>query len=205
MTQLRQRMIEDMQLRGLAETTQETYVGVVRRLAKHYGKSPADIGEEELRQYFLYLQNDRQLSPSTISIALSGIRFLFKHTLRRDWPALDLVRPKPKKKLPVVLSVAEVGEILGVIRRPAYRVCLSTIYSCGLRINAGVHLQVRDIDSDRMTVHIRDSKGSQDRYVPLPRPVLEMLRGYWRLHRHPKWLFPARAQGTVSPPRPPSR
>jgi len=197
MTRLRQRMVEDMQLHGLSEKTQEAYVGAVRQLAEHYGKSPQHISDEELRQYFLHLTNVKQLSPSTIRVALYGIKFLFQHTLRKEWPTLDLVRPRREKKLPVVLSVAEVRQILGIIRRPRYRVCLSTIYACGLRVSEGVHLQVRDIDSDRMMVHVRHGKGAKDRYVLLPVPTVEMLRCYWRTHRHPEWLFPAPTKSGV--------
>jgi len=197
MTRLRQRMVEDMQLRGLSEKTQEAYVRAVRQLAEHYGKSPQHISDEELRQYFLHLTNVKQLSPSTIQVALYGIKFLFQYTLRKEWPTLDLVRPRREKKLPVVLSVAEVRRILGIIRRPRYRVCLSTIYACGLRLSEGVHLQVRDIDGDRTMVHVRHGKGAKDRYVPLPVPTLEMLRRYWRTHQHPEWLFPAPTKSGV--------
>jgi integrase/recombinase XerD len=190
-------MVEDMQLRGLSEKTQDGYVRAVRQLAEHYDKSPQNITDEELRQYFLHLTNVKHLSPSTIRVTLYGIKFLFQHTLRKEWPTLDLVRPRREKKLPVVLSVAEVRQILGIIRRPRYRVCLSTIYACGLRLREGVHLQVRNIDSDRMMVHVQHGKGAKDRYVPLPVPTLEMLRRYWRTHRHPEWLFPAPTKSGV--------
>jgi site-specific recombinase XerD len=193
-------MVEDMQLRGLSEKTQEAYVGAVRQLAEHYGKSPQHIGDEELRQYFLHLTNVKQVSPSTIRVALYGIKFLFQHTLRKEWLTLDLVRPRREKKLPIVLSVAEVRRILGIIRRSHYRVCLSTIYACGLRLREGVYLQVRDIDSDRMMVHVRHGKGAKDRYLPLPVPTLEMLRRYWGTHRHPEWLFPAPTKSGVPLP-----
>ena len=191
MTPLRQRMVEDMQLRGLSEKTQEAYVRAVRQLAEHYGKSPEQISEEELRQYFLYLKNGKQVSSSTLRIALCGIKFLFQYTLRIKWPTLDLVRPPGEKKLPVVLSRDEVRCILGRLHRPRYRVCLSTIYACGLRLGEGTRLQVRDIDSDRMVVHVRHGRGAKDRYVPLPICALEMLRRYWSTHRHAEWLFPA--------------
>jgi site-specific recombinase XerD len=134
-----------------------------------------------------------------LPIALCGIKFLFQHTLRREWPTLDLVRPRRENKLPVVLSVGEVHCILGRIRLPRYRVCLSTIYTCGLRLREGTHLQVRDIDSDRMVVHVRHGKRGKDRYVPLPDCTLEMLRQYWSTHRHPQWLFPAPTPLGVSP------
>jgi integrase/recombinase XerD len=199
MTPLRRRMVEDMQLRGLSEKTQEAYVRAVRQLAEHYGKSPDCIAEEELRQYFLYLKNDKQASSSTLNVTLNGLKFFYQHTLRSEWPTFDLVRSPRAKKLPVVLSAAEVRRILRCLYRPCYRACLTTIYSCGLRLQEGVHLQVRDIDSDRMMVHVRHAKGKKDRYVPLPFCTLKMLRQHWSTHRHPRWLFPASARMGVSP------
>ena len=193
-THLRQRMIEDMQLRGLSERTQELYVRAVRQLAEHYGKSPEQISEEDLRQYFLYLKNVKQYSRSTSTVALCGIKFFYEHTLRREWPMLTLIRPPRERKLPVVLSRQEVHRVLGCLRRSHYRICLSTIYSCGLRLEEGVHLQVSDIDSDRMMIRVR-GKGRKERYVPLPQRTLELLREHWLTHRHPVWLFPARGQG----------
>jgi integrase/recombinase XerD len=200
MTPLRQRMIEDMQLRGLSKTTQQSYVGAVKRLAKHYGKSPEQITEEELRQYFLYLKNDKCIANSTYMTNLCGIRFLYQHTLKRDWPVLDLARPSREKKLPVVLSRVEVRQILSCLRRPYYRACLNTIYACGLRLQEGLHLQVGDIDSGRMMLHVQHGKGSRDRYVPLPNLSLEMLRQHWSTHRHALWLFPASTRkGVILP------
>ena len=190
MTKLRQRMIEDMQLRGLSEKTQESYLRSVRQLAEHYHKAPDQISEEELRQYFLYLKNVRQVSHSSCTVALCGIKFFYVRTLRREWPTLELVRSPREKKLPVVLSVEEVGQILGCVRRMKYRVCLGTLYSCGLRLKEGLHLRVGDIDSDRLQIHVRLGKGGKDRYVPLPERTLKMLRQYWVTHRHPDWLFP---------------
>lgn len=108
---------------------------------------------------------------------------------------LDFVRPSREKKLPVVLSIDEVGKVLGCVRRFHYRVCLSTIYSCGLRISEGVRLQVADIDSERMVIHVRQGKGGRDRYVPLPKQTLELLRQQWLCHRHEQWLFPVRTRG----------
>jgi integrase/recombinase XerD len=196
-TQLRQRMIEDMQLRGLAERTQEMYVIVVRQLAEHYSKSPDLITEEELRQYFLYLKNDKHYSRSAMTVALCGLKFFYEQTLQREWAILDVVRPPRERKLPVVLSREEVHRILGRLRRPCYQACLSTIYSCGLRLQEGVHLQVSDIDSARMLIHVR-GKGSRDRYVPLPQRTLEMLREYWATHRHPVFIFPDRQDLTCA-------
>lgn len=192
MTALRQKMIEDMQLRGLSARTQETYVRVVRQLAEYYRKPPDQLSQEELRQYFLHLKNDKHASRSTCTQALSGLKFLYEQTLQRDWPILDFIRPAPEHKLPVILSIEEVRQVLGCLRQPHYRVCLSTIYACGLRLLEGVQLQGRDIDSGRMLVHVRGGKGNKDRYVPLPEQTLQQLRHHWRGHRHPVWLFPRR-------------
>ena len=197
MTPLRQRMIEDMQLRGLSKNTRRAYVLAVRQLAEHYNKSPDQIAEEELREYFLHLRNVKRVSPSTFTVALCGIKFLYRYTLKRTWPTLEMARSSQEKRLPVVLSTDEVRRVLRCIRRPRYRASLSTIYACGLRIGEATHLQVRDLDSDRMVVHVRHSKRSKDRYVPLPQGILVVLRQYWCTHRHPVWLFPARTRGGV--------
>jgi integrase/recombinase XerD len=194
MTRLRQRMIEDMQLRGLSAKTQDAYVRAVRQLAEHYGKSPDRITEEELRQYFLYLKNVKRASRSACTVALCGLKLFYQRTIKRDWPTLDLVRSPREKKLPVVFSTAEVRRVLGHLRRQHYRACLSTIYCCGLRVREGVRLQVKDIDSERMFIHVRHGKGAKDRCVPLPECTLQMLRRYWSTHRHAVWLFPARTR-----------
>jgi integrase/recombinase XerD len=190
MTPLRQRMTEDMQLRGFSPRTQESYVTAVRQLAEHFHTSPDRLTEEDLRQYFLYLANDKKVARATATIALCGIKFFFERTLQRDWPTLRFVRPPREKKLPVVLSRDEVRRILSEVRIPVYRVCLTTIYACGLRLLEGAHLQVPDVDSGRMVLHIH-GKGKKDRYVPLATPTLEALRAHWRTHRSPVWLFPA--------------
>src|SRR5712691_9035538 len=197
MTELRQRMIESLQLRGMSERTQEMYVRAVRQLAQHYHKSPDLITEEELRQYFLYVKNVKKWSRSGSTIALCGIKFFFEQTLCREFTTLRLVRPPREKKLPVILSFQEVRQILACIRLPRYRVCLSTIYSCGLRLQEGTRLQVADIDSARMMLHVRHGKGAKDRYVPLPERTLQMLRQYWKQHRNPLLLFPAEGRNHI--------
>jgi site-specific recombinase XerC len=167
-TELRKRMIECLQLRGLSERTQESYVRAVRQLSEHYHKSPELITEEELRRYFLFLKNIKLYSRNTMTIAICGIRFCYQQTLNRNWNIFGIVRPAPEKKLPVILSREETFQILALIRLSRYRVCLSTIYSCGLRLQEGIRLAVPDIDSARMMIHVRHGKGAKDRYVPLP-------------------------------------
>jgi integrase/recombinase XerD len=188
---LRQKMIEDMQLHGFAERTQEAYLLAVRQLAKHYRKSPDQIEEEELRQYFLFLKNEKHAARATCTIALCGIKFFYEKTLGREWKTLEFLRPPKEKKLPVVLSVSEVRRVLSCVHHLQYRVCLTVIYACGLRLLEGVRLQVNEIDGERKLLHVRAGKGGKDRYVPLPDTCLQLLRLHWRIHRNPVWLFPS--------------
>ncbi len=190
MSTLHERMIQDMQLRGFSPRTQESYARAVRKLAEHYHKSPDLVTEEELRQYFLYRTNVSRWSRVACTIALCGIKFFYEQTLRRDWTTVGLVKPKRVKSLPTVLSVEEVRRALACVHMFRHRVCLATIYSCGLRLTEGRTLRIPDIDSARMFLHIH-GKGNKDRYVPLPTRTLELLRQLWRTHRHAQWLFPA--------------
>lgn len=195
MTPLQQRMRDDLQLRGLSERTQEMYVRAVYQLAAHYHKSPARITEEELRAYFLSLKNVKHYSRSASTIALCGITFFYEHPLKRAWSTLTFVRAPREQQLPVILSVEEVRTLLAHLKLLRYRVCLTTIYSCGLRLQEDTHLQVPAIDSARMLVHVRCGTGAKDRYVPWPTRTLALLRQYWPTHRHPVWLFPAPGRG----------
>jgi site-specific recombinase XerD len=190
MTPLRQRMREDMQLRGFAARTQEAYLYAVTQLARYYHKPPDTITEDELRQFFLYLVNVKHVARATHTIFLCGIKFFFERTLGRRWSTFEILRPPRQQKLPVILSREEVRRILSVVRIPVYRICLTTIYACGLRLMEGARLQAPDIDSARMVLHIH-GKAGRDRYVPLPSATLEQLRTYWLTHRAPQWLFPA--------------
>lgn len=192
MTPIRRKMIEDMQLHGLSEATQKSYAGHVRQLAAHYHKPPDQLSEEEVRRYVLYLQNEKQAANATCIVAVAALRFFYQRSLQQAWGLFDLIRPRKEKKLPVVLSQEEVQRILGCVRRQRHRVCLTTIYSCGLRISEGIHLQVSQIDSEYMRLHIYQGKGNKDRYVPLPQRTLILLRQYWATHRHGKWLFPGK-------------
>lgn len=190
MSALRQRMIEEMQLKRFAERTQESYLEAVTKLVRYVGKAPDQISAEEMRHYFLYLTNEKQLARSSVMQAICGLKFFYEQVLKRDWTIYDIQWPRREKKLPVVLSVEEVHRVLTCVQQPAHRVCLSTIYSCGLRLGEGVPLTVKAIDSSRMVLHVRSGKGAKDRYVPLPQATLTLLRQHWTTHRHPKWLFP---------------
>lgn len=188
-------MTEDLQLKGYSERTQQMYVRAVRQLAEHYNKSPDKITEEDLRDYFLYGKNIKKWSRTTSTIALCGIKFFYENTMKRDWTTLTFVRAKREKKLPVILSKEEVRTILRNVKLLRYRVCLTTIYSCGLRLQEGTHLQVKDIDSARGLIHVHCGKGAKDRYVPLPNRTLQLLRQHWKSHHNPVLLFPATGRG----------
>jgi len=190
MTVLRTRFLEDLQLHGYAPKTQKCYVAAVASLAQYFGKSPDQITEEELRRYFLHLTLEKKVARTTATLALCALKFFFQTTLQRAWPCFNLVRPPKSQKLPAVLSRQEVQRILACVRRRRYRVCLTTLYACGLRLTEGCSLQVGDVDSARMLLHVH-GKGSKDRYVPLPQKTLTQLRQLWREHRSPTWLFPA--------------
>lgn len=193
MTPLRRRMTEDLQLRGYAGPTIQAYLLVVSQLARFYRTSPDQLTEEQLRDYLLHLATVRKIAPSSFTVALCGIKFFYEHTLGRHWPVLDIARPKREHRLPVVLSHDEVRRVLAAVRTPVYRVCLTLLYACGLRLLEGLRLHVPEIDGDRKMVHIRGGKGGKDRLVPLPDAALTLLRAFWRTHRDPVWRFPPTA------------
>ena len=191
MTELRQRMIEDMKLAGLSDGTQQVYADGVKKLAEHYDRPPDQLTEEQVRQFFLHLTQDKNLARSTVRVRLFALKFFYTKTLGRDWRFLNLSRIKKNRKLPVVLSPQEAWHLLTLIRRPAARMSATMMYACGLRASEATHLQIRDIDSRRMVVEVRRGKGDKDRQVPLPVRILKNLRQYWR-EQNPSqpWIFP---------------
>jgi integrase/recombinase XerD len=189
------RMIQDMQLHGYSDRTQVSYARCVRQLYQYTQCPPAEITEDQLREYFLYRMNESKWARATMMIAYSGIKFFFLNTLKRDWHTLDLVRPQRERKLPVVLSIDEVRQILAAFTTPQHRAYYTTVYSCGLRLLEGLNLQVSDIDGDRMMLHVHRGKGAKDRYVPLPKGTLELLRNYWKTHRNKVLIFPSLGRG----------
>ena len=184
------RMQQDLQLAGMSERTQESYLRAVRKLAAYTGKSPDLIDEEELRGYFYYIRNDQLWEASSIRVAYSGIKFFYRHTCRRDWPTLDYLRVEEVLKLPTVLSLEETHQLLESIRLPCHHAFFWTVYAMGLRMQEALHLQVTDIDAQRMLVHIHRGKGHKDRLVPLSPKPLNLMRQYWSTHRNPMWIFP---------------
>jgi len=162
-------------------------------LSEFYGKSPDLISAEDIRQYCIHLKSEKKVARQTSTQAICAIKLFWEKTLKRVWPhELELARANPQFKLPVVLSAAEVRRILAGVPALDHRVCLITIYSCGLRLGEGLRLEVRDIDSERRFLHIRGGKGNQDRYVPFPERTLQRLRELWKTHRHPTLIFPAK-------------
>jgi site-specific recombinase XerD len=187
-------MLQDLQLAGLSERTQEAYLRAVRQLADHFRTPPDRLSESQVREYFLHLKNDKKFASASLVIAYSGIKFFYSHTAPRDWPTLRRLRVRKEQRLPDVLSVDEVRRLIAAVRTPHNRAYFWTVYSLGLRLEEGLHLQVSDIDGERMLVHVRRGKGAKDRYVPLPGRTLAALREYWATHRHPAWLFPDRGR-----------
>jgi len=190
MSNLRERMMNDMQLHGFAESTHQAYTRTVRQLQQFYNLSPEIISEEQLRDYFIHRRNVSHWSPSTMRIAYNGIKFFYTYTLKRDWGVLMLVRAESEHKLPTVLTIDEVRLILHAVNTPHNKAYFTIVYSCGLRLQEALHLQVSDIDGNRKLIHVRLGKGAKDRYVPLPDSTLKMLRDYWKTHRNETWIFP---------------
>lgn len=196
MTPLRQRMLEDMQVRNLSPLTQRSYVEHVSRFARHFGRSPALLGPEEIRAYQVYLTNEKQLAPASIVITVAALRFLYTVTLQKTW-SVEAAIPAPKvpQTLPVVLSPAEVVQFLDHVAAPKHRTILTTCYAAGLRISEAVRLTPPAIDSQRMVLRVEQGKGQKDRYVMLSLTLLAILRDWWRMSRSTPWLFPGDRPG----------
>ena len=196
MTPLRRRMIEDMQVRNLAPHTQRSYLQQVSQFARYFGKSPELLGPDDVRTYQIHLSQDRQLSASSMLVAVAAIRFLYRVTLKREWCIDDAVPTCRKpQRLPVVLSRDEVGRFLDAVDLLKHRVILTVCYAAGLRISEAVRLTSAAIDSQRMVIRIEEGKGRKDRYVMLSPKLLDVLRDYWRTVRPKQWLFPGDLPG----------
>lgn len=192
MTPLRQRMLEDMQVRNLAPKTQRTYVGRVAAFARHFGRSPELLGPEEIRAYQVYLVQEQHVSWSLFNQSVCALRFLYRTTLGKDWAVEHIPFPRQAQTLPVVLSLAEVAQFFQAIRSLKYRAILMTAYAAGLRVAEVTALRVPDLDSPRRVIHIRQGKGRKDRLVMLSPRLLILLREYWHAVRPTDWLFPGR-------------
>jgi site-specific recombinase XerD len=192
MKNVKQLMIEDMKLRGLAPTTQDRYLHAIKALAEHYHRPLDKITEKRVRKYLLYLIETKKCAKSTFNIDLNAIKFLYRRTLGRDWKLLQIKCSKTCKKLPIVLSRDEMWSLLDLVSRPKPRMCLILMYTCGLRVSEAVNLRLDDIDGKRMVLWVRNAKGYKDRSVTLPIQTLTQLRIYWLGHRPKIWLFPSK-------------
>lgn len=191
MTPLRQRFIEDMQMRGLAPTTQRSYLHYVSDYAQFYNTSPEYLDLEAVRQYELYLLHEKKLSPESINSFVSSVQFLYLTTLEMPWGKQCFPRVRRAHKLPIVLCPEEVGKFFDNVPSLKYRAALMTCYGAGLRISEAVALKVSDIDSSRMLLRVEEGKGRKDRYVMLSPRLLAVLRCYWRVARPKLYLFPS--------------
>jgi integrase/recombinase XerD len=200
MSALRQRMIEDMQVRNYSPRTVEAYVAAVAKLAKHMRRSPDQGTSEEVRAFQVHLLHAKA-SWSQFNQIVAGLRFFFGITLARPGMVEMLPYGKRPKRLPTVLDVEEVAQLLAAARPGRERILLQTAYACGLRISELLNLQVTDIDSARMVLNVRQGKGAKDRQVPLSARLLTELRQWWCSHRTKPWLFPGEVGESRQRPR----
>jgi integrase len=177
-------MQADLVVAGMAERTQEAYLRAVRQLSEYYsGTLPADLTEQQVKDYLLWMRSEKRAAPGTLRIAIGGLRFFYRQTHPVTWKVLDRFRIPKEKKLPNVLTVLEVRRIFHAIRQPRFYTYFWTVYSCGLRLNEALALQIGDIDAERMRIHIHRGKGAKDRFVPLPHATLQVLRWVARPNR----------------------
>lgn len=195
MGQLRDRMEADLKLAGYSPSTRKIYLLYARSFTKHHMRSPAEMGEAEIRQYLLHMVEDKKISHGTYRQIRAALTFLYTMTLRRETEVAYLPVQRKQVKLPVVLSGTEVQVLLDAIRKPKYRAITMLQYAGGLRISESCRLRIEDIDSRRMVIHVREAKGNRDRYTILSKRLLVYLRSYWRKYRPTGWLFPG---GTVA-------
>lgn len=193
-----ERSMKALQLGGLSQRSQYTYTREVRLLVDFCGKTPDSISPQELEEYFLHRKNVTKWSSSSLKVCYSGIRFFFEKILQRDWHIFGYLRAERSKKLPAVLSQEEITRIFACVRKSHIRAFLFTVYSCGLRLQEALFLEVGDIDSDRMLIHVHRGKGAKDRMVPLPPQTLAVLRDHWKTHRNPRLIFPSRGRRDAS-------
>ena len=189
MTELRQRMIDQMTLRGFSPRTHESYLDAVTGLARYYKQPPDQLSSEQVRQYLLYLERERHLAWNSSNVAASGLRFLYFDTLKWEPVKLEIPPRTTPRRLPEVLSREEVDRLISAIPNLKHRTLLMTIYAAGLRVGEAVSLRVGDIDSARMTIRVVQGKGAKDRYTILSPRLLENLRQYWKQYHPKEYLF----------------
>lgn len=192
MGQLYDQMKMDLELKKFSPKTVTCYLTCMVNFVRHYGRSPVDLGEEEIRKYLHHLITEKKVSQSSINQAYSAMKFFYEVTLGRAWNGIRIPRSKTRKKLPVVLSMQEVHSLLASVGNLKHRAILTTIYSGGLRLGEATHLRISDIDGKRMTILVQQGKGNKDRYTVLGQRNLELLRRYYKAFRPTEWLFPSK-------------
>lgn len=192
MTPLQKRMLEELQLRNLSEATIRTYLRAVWRFAKHFRKSPDQLGPEHVREYLLHLRNDKKDTWSTLQVNRGALKFLYVRVLKQSWFDEEIAAPKRRLILPTVMSPEEIARILDRTTNLKHWTMLATFYATALRCNELRHLKVSDIDSHKMVLHVREGKGSVPRDIPLSPALLERLRIYYRGSKPTDWLFPSK-------------
>jgi site-specific recombinase XerD len=191
MGKLHDQMEGDLILKAYSPHTKRAYLRCVQQFVRHYMRSPEEMGETEVRNFLLYLVRDRQASPATQDMYVNALKFLYAVTLKRPEVVKDIPHPKRPKTLPVILSPEEVLRVFAAIRAVNYKAIIATAYAAGLRISEVCALQVSDIDSQRMRIHVRSGKGKKDRYVMLGESLLALLRQYYQAVRpQGGYLFP---------------
>ncbi len=203
MTLLRQRLIEEIILRGYSPRTSEAYVHAVACLANHYHRSPDLLSDEEIRSYLLELHLEGDKARSTLNVAVSGMRFFYRHVMQRPFSHLErnLPRPRPAKRRAKAYTLAEVRRLWEVgCCHPKHRAFLMTVYGAGLRLNEACHLRFEHLDRARGQIRVEQGKGRKDRYTILPERLLKELENYWRMCRPVHWLFPSSRDPTQPMP-----
>jgi integrase len=185
--------LQHLKLKGLQPKTIDAYSRAVRRIGLAFDYRIDTLSKQQLLNYFTGLLQTH--SWSAVKLDLYGLKFYTRYVLDQPWTHLDLIKPPKVKRLPDILTAEEVQQLIYATRKLSYKVFFFTLYSLGLRLSEGLALTPNDIDGKRMRVHIRDSKGNKDRYVPLPQATYLLLRRFWALHRNPSWLFPNRKSG----------
>jgi site-specific recombinase XerD len=188
-------MLEELQRRNFAATTITTYLKAVEQFAGYFKCRPDRLNHTHLRTYQVYLLRERKLMPHTVRLHVAALRFFFVKTLKRRYLLDDTPYPKAPRRLPSILSVDEVTQLIDAAASLSHRTMLMVLYSTGIRNAELRHLQVADIDSRRMLIHIRQGKGGRDRFVPLSATLLVTLRAYYRWMRPKTWLFPGTVDG----------
>jgi site-specific recombinase XerD len=195
MMQLRDKLREDMQIRNHSERTIGQYISLTGKFFEWLGKPPGKATRDDVRDFLLYMINEKGVVAGTYSQYRTALKFFFEITMGKPCVIERILTPKRAKTLPDVMSLDEVLTLLEAVESYRNRVTLTVMYGAGLRITEACALRVDDIDSERMVIHVREGKGRKDRYVMLPKMVLELLRRYWRMAKPKDYLFPGMKPG----------